>query len=75
MRTWRTPLRVLSLLMAVPPAACAPEPPAYPTEMEMTTWSVVGVDAKTELIKQGLTAEEVIAQVTDDRRPYRGVHR
>lgn len=25
-------------------AGCAPEPPAHPTEMEMTTWSVVAVD-------------------------------
>ncbi len=100
--------------------ACAPQPVEYPTEMEMTTWSVVGVDPKTgdvgvavascvpnygdavaalvpgkgaaatqagwdlrnrnkvfEAIKAGLTAEAVIAQVTDpewdkdtDRRQY-----
>ena len=96
------------LLVAVPLAACAADRVTYPTEMEMTTWSVVGVDAKTgdvgvavascvpsygdavaalvpgkgaaatqagfdiknrnkvfEAIKQGLTAEAVIAQVTD----------
>ena len=108
------------LLVAVPLAACAPDRVTYPTEMEMTTWSVVGVDPKTgdvgvavascvpsygdavaalvpgkgaaatqagfdiknrnkvfEAIKQGLTAEEVIAQVTNpkwdsqtDRRQY-----
>lgn len=106
--------------MAVPLAACAPATVTYPTEMEMTTWSIVGVDPKTgdigvavascvpshgdavaalvpgkgaaatqagfdiknrnkvfEAIKQGLTAEAVIAQVTDpswdsqtDRRQY-----
>lgn len=100
--------------------ACAPQPVEYPTELEMTTWSVVGVDPKTgdvgvavascvpnhgdavaalvpgkgaaatqagwdlrnrnkvfEAIKAGLTAEAVIAQVTDpewdkdtDRRQY-----
>jgi uncharacterized Ntn-hydrolase superfamily protein len=108
------------LMVAVPLAACAPDRVTYPTEMEMTTWSVVGVDPKTgdvgvavascvpsfgdavaalvpgkgaaatqagfdiknrnkvfEAIKQGLTAEEVIAQVTSptwdaqtDRRQY-----
>ena len=108
------------LLVAVPLAACAAGRVTYPTEMEMTTWSVVGVDAKTgdvgvavascvpshgdavaalvpgkgaaatqagfdiknrnkvfDAIKQGLTAEEVIAQVTNptwdsqtDRRQY-----
>jgi uncharacterized Ntn-hydrolase superfamily protein len=107
------------LLIAMPVAACR-EAPVYPTELEMTTWSIVGVDPKTgdvgvavsscvpthgdavaalvpgkgaaatqagldiknrnkvfEAIKQGLTAEEVIAQVTDpawdtqtDRRQY-----
>lgn len=101
-------------------AACAPKAIVYPTQMEMTTWSVVGVDPKTgdvgvavsscvpsfgdavaalvpgkgaaatqagfdiknrnrvfEAIKEGLTAEAVIAQVTDpawdkdtDRRQY-----
>jgi len=100
-------------------AACAPVT-KYPTTMDMTTWSVVGVDPKTgdvgvavsscvqsfgdavaalvpgkgaaatqagfdiknrnkvfELLKSGLTAEEVIAHVTDpkwdsqtDRRQY-----
>ncbi len=110
----------MALLAALTFAACAHTPPAYPTEMEMTTWSVVGVDAASgdvgvavascvpnhgdavaalvpgkgaaatqagfdvrnrnkvfEAIKQGLTAEEVIAQVTDpgwdeqtDRRQY-----
>ena len=112
--------RVFVLLLALPLAACAPEPVTYPTQMEMTTWSVVGVDPKTgdvgvavascvpshgdavaalvpgkgaaatqagfdiknrnkvfEALKQGLTAEEVIAQVTNrewdkdtDRRQY-----
>ncbi len=107
------------LLIAVPVAACS-QAPVYPTELEMTTWSIVGVDPKTgdvgvavsscvpthgdavaalvpgkgaaatqagldiknrnkvfEAIKQGLTAEEVIAQVTSpawdtqtDRRQY-----
>jgi uncharacterized Ntn-hydrolase superfamily protein len=115
-----TPQRTLMLVLAVPLAACAPDPPTYPTGMDMTTWSVVGIDPKTgdvgvavascvtrqgdavaalvpgkgaaatqagfdiknrnkvfEAIKQGLTAEEVIAQVTDrkwdsetDRRQY-----
>ena len=112
--------RFFAVLIAVPLAACATVPRSYPTEMEMTTWSIVGVDPKTgdvgvavascvtsygdavaalvpgkgaaatqagfdiknrnkvfEAIKQGLTAEEVIAQVTDanwdkqtDRRQY-----
>jgi uncharacterized Ntn-hydrolase superfamily protein len=107
-------------MLALSSAACASQPTVYPTQMEMTTWSVVGVDPKTgdvgvavascvasygdavaalvpgkgaaatqagfdiknrnkvfEAIKQGLTAEEVIAQVTDpkwdsqtDRRQY-----
>jgi uncharacterized Ntn-hydrolase superfamily protein len=111
---------VFVLLLAASLAACAPDRVVYPTEMEMTTWSVVGVDAKAgdvgvavascvpsfgdavaalvpgkgaaatqagfdiknrnkvfEGIKQGLSAEEVIAQVTDpkwdsqtDRRQY-----
>jgi uncharacterized Ntn-hydrolase superfamily protein len=111
---------VFVLLLAASLAACSPDRVVYPTQMEMTTWSVVGVDAKTgdvgvavascvpsfgdavaalvpgkgaaatqagfdiknrnkvfEGIKQGLTAEEVIAQVTDpkwdsqtDRRQY-----
>lgn len=111
---------LFAVLMALPLAACAPAPMTYPTELEMTTWSVVGVDPKTgdvgvavascvpthgdgvaalvpgrgaaatqagfdlknrnkvfDAIKQGLTAEEVIAQVTDpswdsqtDRRQY-----
>lgn len=111
---------VFVLLAALPLAACTPDPMSYPTEMEMTTWSVVGVDPKTgevgvavascvpshgdavaalvpgkgaaatqagfdvrnrnkvfSAIQQGLTAEEVIAQVTDpgwddqtDRRQY-----
>lgn len=111
--------QTLAILITLPLAACT-APPVYPTEMEMTTWSVVGVDPKTgdvgvavascvpsfgdavaalvpgkgaaatqagfdiknrnkvfEAIKQGLTAEEVIAQVTDpkwdsqtDRRQY-----
>jgi uncharacterized Ntn-hydrolase superfamily protein len=112
--------RVVALLVALPLTACAPGPINYPTEMEMTTWSIVGVDPTSgdvgvavascvpsfgdavaalvpgkgaaatqagfdvknrnkvfEAIKQGLTAEEVIAQVTDptwdsqtDRRQY-----
>jgi uncharacterized Ntn-hydrolase superfamily protein len=111
---------MLMLVLAVPLAACAPHPTTYPTGMDMTTWSIVGIDPKTgdvgvavascvtrqgdavaalvpgkgaaatqagfdiknrnkvfEAIKQGLTAEEVIAQVTDrkwdsetDRRQY-----
>ncbi len=114
--TWRTlPLAAMAAL-----AACAAPEPEYPKELDMTTWSVVGVDPETgdvgvavsscvetfgdgvaalvpgmgaaatqagfdvdnrnkvfELIQQGLTAEEVIAQVTDpswdaetDRRQY-----
>ena len=102
-------------------AACvAPEATEYPTEMDMTTWSIVGVDPETgdvgvavsscvtrfgdavaalvpgkgaaatqagfnidnrnrvfEAIKEGLSAEEVIARVTDpqsdselERRQY-----
>jgi len=89
-------------------AACAPEAIKYPTQLDMTTWSVVGVDPKTgdvgvavsscvqsfgdavaalvpgkgaaatqagfdiknrnkvfEALKEGLTAEEVIARVTN----------
>ena len=115
-----TPQKMFMLVLAVPLAACAPDPATYPTAMDMTTWSIVGVDPKTgdvgvavascvtrqgdavaalvpgkgaaatqagfdiknrnkvfEAIKQGLTAEEVIAQVTDrkwdsetDRRQY-----
>lgn len=107
---------VLALLLA----ACAPATVDYPTTMDLTTWSVVGVDPKTgdvgvavascvpthgdaiaalvpgkgaaatqagfdlknrnkvfEALKAGLTAEAVIAQVTDpawdketDRRQY-----
>lgn len=110
----------IALLAALALAACAHTPRTYPTEMEMTTWSIVGVDPKSgdvgvavascvpshgdavaalvpgkgaaatqagfdvknrnkvfEAIKQGLTAEEVIAQVTDpgwdtqtERRQY-----
>lgn len=110
----------LLLLGGVLLTACAPKATRYPTEMEMTTWSVVAVDAKTgdvgvavascvpsfgdavaalvpgkgaaatqagfdiknrnkvfDAIKEGLTAEAVIAQVTDqtwdketDRRQY-----
>lgn len=108
------------LFAAVWLTAYADDPAAGPTEMEMTTWSIVGVDPKSgdvgvavascvtsfgdavaalvpgkgaaatqagfdiknrnkvfEALKQGLTAEEVIAQVTDpawdrqtDRRQY-----
>lgn len=112
--------RMLPLLGGLMLTACAVQPITYPTKMEMTTWSVVGVDPKTgdvgvavascvpshgdaiaalvpgkgaaatqagfdiknrnkvfEAIKAGLTAEAVIAQVTDpawdsdtDRRQY-----
>jgi uncharacterized Ntn-hydrolase superfamily protein len=112
--------RVLPLASGLLLAACAPNVIEYPTQMEMTTWSVVGIDPKTgdvgvavascvpsygdavaalvpgkgaaatqagfdiknrnkvfEALKQGLTAEAVIAQVTDpawdketDRRQY-----
>jgi uncharacterized Ntn-hydrolase superfamily protein len=112
--------RVLLLLSGLLLAACAPRAIDYPTELEMTTWSIVGVDPKTgdvgvavascvesfgdavaalvpgkgaaatqagfdvknrnivfEAIKEGLTAEAVIARVTDpasdeqtDRRQY-----
>ena len=115
-----TPRRLFALLVAVPLSACAPDPITYPSEMEMTTWSVVGVDPKTgdvgvavascvarngdavaalvpgkgaaatqagfdirnrnkvfDALKRGLTAEAVIAEVTDpawdsdtDRRQY-----
>ena len=111
---------VVLLLGGLLLAACAPEAIKYPREMDMTTWSVVGVDPKTgdvgvavascvqsygdavaalvpgkgaaatqagfdirnrnkvfEAIKEGLTAEEVIARVTNpewdketDRRQY-----
>jgi uncharacterized Ntn-hydrolase superfamily protein len=110
----------LLLLNTVLVAACTSKAIEYPAEMEMTTWSVVGVDAKSgdvgvavascvasygdavaalvpgkgaaatqagfdiknrnnvfEAIKEGLTAEAVIARVTDpawdketDRRQY-----
>jgi Family of unknown function (DUF1028) len=36
----------LALLAALPLAACDPEPISHPTEMEMTTWSIIGVDPK-----------------------------
>lgn len=112
--------RIVLLLGALMLTACTARPVTYPTEMEMTTWSIVGVDPKTgevgvavascvpshgdavaalvpgkgaaatqagfdiknrnkvfEAIKAGLTAEQVIAQVTDpawdaetDRRQY-----
>lgn len=112
--------RAFALLTGLWLAACAPKATVYPTQMDMTTWSVVGVDPKTgdvgvavascvesfgdavaalvpgkgaaatqagfdvknrnkvfEAIKAGLTAEAVIAQVTDpawdkdtDRRQY-----
>ena len=115
-RMQSVPLLLSGLLLA----ACAPRAIEYPTQMEMTTWSVVGVDPKTgdvgvavsscvesygdavaalvpgkgaaatqagfdvknrnkvfEAIKEGLTAEAVIARVTDpawdkdtDRRQY-----
>lgn len=116
----RTGQRVFLLLGGLLLAACAPQATTYPTEMDMTTWSVVGVDPKTgdvgvavascvqsygdavaalvpgkgaaatqagfdignrnkvfEALKEGLTAEAVIARVTDpawdkqtDRRQY-----
>ena len=113
--------RMFLLLGGLLLAACvAPEATEYPTEMDMTTWSIVGVDPETgdvgvavsscvtrfgdavaalvpgkgaaatqagfnidnrnrvfEAIKEGLTAEEVIARVTDpqwdtelERRQY-----
>jgi uncharacterized Ntn-hydrolase superfamily protein len=115
-----TPRQLFVLLVVVPLAACAPTAMTHPTQMDMTTWSVIGVDPKTgdvgvavascvtrngdavaalvpgkgaaatqagfdlknrnkvfEGLKQGLTAEEIIAQVTDpkwdketDRRQY-----
>lgn len=118
--TVMTSRRVWAVLFALPLAACTSRPTAYPSELELTTWSVVGVDPKSgdvgvavascvpthgdaiaalvpgkgaaatqagfdiknrnkvfEAIKQGLAAEEVIAQVTDaawdgqtDRRQY-----
>lgn len=111
---------VLLLMGGLALAGCATTVTEYPTQMDMTTWSVVGVDAKTgevgvavascvpshgdavaalvpgkgaaatqagfdiknrnkvfEALKAGLTAEAVIAQVTDpawdkdtDRRQY-----
>ena len=100
--------RVLLLLSGLLLAACAPRTMDYPTELEMTTWSIVAVDPKTgdvgvavascvgnygdavaalvpgkgaaatqagfdlrnrnkvfEALKEGLTAEAIIAQVTD----------
>src|SRR5918996_1994075 len=112
--------RIFLLIGALLVSACRATTIEYPTEMEMTTWSVVGIDPKTgdvgvavascvqnygdavaalvpgkgaaatqagfdiknrnkvfAALKQGLTAEEVIAQVTDpkwdsqtDRRQY-----
>lgn len=112
--------RALIAFLAVVPLAACERAPVHPTTLDMTTWSVVGVDPKTgdvgvavascvpsfgdavaalvpgkgaaatqagfdvrnrnrvfEGIKQGLTAEQVIAQVTDpawdkdtDRRQY-----
>jgi uncharacterized Ntn-hydrolase superfamily protein len=99
---------LVTLIAGLQAGACAPGVIRYPTEMEMTTWSVVGIDPKTgdvgvavsscvqsygdavaalvpgkgaaatqagfdirnrnkvfEALKQGLTAEAVIAQVTD----------
>jgi len=41
------PRKVSPLLGMFLLAACAPEAPEYPTEMEMTTWSIVGVDPVT----------------------------
>ena len=42
-----TPRRTFMLVLAVPLAACAPDPTTYPTGMDMTTWSIVGIDPKT----------------------------
>lgn len=114
------PRRFLLVVLTAAPLAACQSAPVYPTTLDMTTWSVVGVDPKTgdvgvavascvpsfgdavaalvpgkgaaatqagfdvrnrnkvfEAIKQGLTAEQVIAQVTDpawdkdtDRRQY-----
>jgi uncharacterized Ntn-hydrolase superfamily protein len=116
----RTVQSVIAVLGGLLLAACAPQKMTYPTTMDMTTWSVVGVDPKTgdvgvavascvqsfgdavaalvpgkgaaatqagfdiknrnkvfEALKEGLTAEEVIARVTNpewdkdtDRRQY-----
>ena len=118
MRTLKKTLLPLCGLLLV--ACGAPEATEYPKELDMTTWSIVGVDPETgdvgmavsscvgrfgdavgalvpgmgaaatqagfnvdnrnkvfEAIKEGLTAEEVIARVTDpewdsetDRRQY-----
>lgn len=115
-----TTQKVFVLVLAVSSVACSHERVVYPSELDMTTWSVVGVDPKTgdvgvavascvsgfgdavaalvpgkgaaatqayfdiknrnkvfEAIKQGLTAEDVVAQVLDpkwdsqtDRRQY-----
>ncbi len=112
--------RAIPLLVLVALAACAAAEPEYPRELDMTTWSIVGVDPVSgdvgvavascvetfgdgvaalvpgmgaaatqagfnidnrnrvfEAIQEGLTAEEVIARVTDpewddetDRRQY-----
>ena len=40
-------VRTLPVAALVAFAACAPQEPEYPTEMDMTTWSVVGVDPVT----------------------------
>jgi uncharacterized Ntn-hydrolase superfamily protein len=116
----RTIQRMIPLLGVLLLTACAAKATEYPTQMDMTTWSVVAVDAKTgdvgvavsscvqsfgdavaalvpgkgaaatqagfdiknrnkvfEALKEGLTAEAVIARVTDpawdkdtDRRQY-----
>ncbi|MBI4473436.1 MAG: DUF1028 domain-containing protein [Acidobacteria bacterium] len=119
-KNMRTVQTVFLLLVSLLLAACVGEAIKYPTEMDMSTWSVVGVDPKTgdvgvavascvqsygdavaalvpgkgaaatqagfdiknrnrvfEALKEGLTAEAVIARVTDptwdsqtDRRQY-----
>ncbi|MEX2467838.1 MAG: DUF1028 domain-containing protein [Gemmatimonadota bacterium] len=42
---WTEPMIALLSLVAL--AACATEEPEYPTDLDMTTWSVVGVDPET----------------------------
>lgn len=44
MRITETTIPLLALLVL---AACSGQEPGYPTELEMTTWSVVGVDPET----------------------------
>lgn len=43
----RASAKLLSVAAAMLVAACTTETPEYPTELDMTTWSVVGVDPET----------------------------